>query len=496
MIRAAFFSLIGLVFVLSSVVLGTALTNVPPLHAQSSTAESSATDTPLVFDGVTVIDVRTGERHPAQRVVITGTRITAVGAATTIRLPAGARVVNARGKYLIPGLWDMHLHTVAYTDHKFDDQTELFDPLLIANGITGIRIGWSPLPFDSTRRWQHEILAGTRVGPPRQLIPGPALDECARPRSPHEGHACVVDPADAKHVVDSLKAVGASFIKTYGLERDTYLAVAAEARKLHLPFGGHLTALSAAEASDSGATFIDHLDSSGRGAGSVFHLCVELTATADSCGRLAATFRRNNTWFLPTMMREALARRPNHRSLAGDTILARFEAFAHAFWSGTTHVMDLQHGPFDTTYLAASTHASRTDRSRDSSTGNDSANVALGFLRLAHQVGLPILAGTDDDADNIGSLPPGFTLQAELALYVAEGLTPLEALQTATLNPARALHATDSLGTIAPGKLADLVLLDADPLTNIANLAQIRAVVANGHYYDRAALDHLIATLV
>ena len=91
------------------------------------------------------------------------------------------------------------------------------------------------------------------------------------------------------------------------------------------------------------------------------------------------------------------------------------------------------------------------------------------------------------------ALSPGFALHTELAMYVAEGLTPLEALQTATLNPAKLLHATDSLGTVATGKLADLVLLDADPLADITNTTTIRAVVANGRYFDRAALDRLLA---
>lgn len=91
--------------------------------------------------------------------------------------------------------------------------------------------------------------------------------------------------------------------------------------------------------------------------------------------------------------------------------------------------------------------------------------------------------------------PPGFSLHVEIATYAEEGLTPLEALQTATLNPAKALHATDSLGTVAVGKLADLVLLDADPLTDITNTTAIRAVIANGRYFDRAALDQILTDL-
>jgi hypothetical protein len=118
------------------------------------------------------------------------------------------------------------------------------------------------------------------------------------------------------------------------------------------------------------------------------------------------------------------------------------------------------------------------------------------FLWPARQAGLPILAGTDADDfrhEQVRVLPPGFSLHDELAVYVIEGLTPLTALQAATLNPAKLLHATDSLGTVAPGKLADLVLLDADPLADITNMALIRAVVANGRYFDRAALDRLLA---
>ena len=115
-------------------------------------------------------------------------------------------------------------------------------------------------------------------------------------------------------------------------------------------------------------------------------------------------------------------------------------------------------------------------------------------LRIVHRVGLPIMAGVDViPYYSLGTLAPGLSLHGELAMYVAEGLTPLEALQTATLNPAKFLHATDSLGTVAPGKLADLVLLDADPMVDIANITLIRAVVANGRYYNRATLDQLLA---
>ena len=111
-------------------------------------------------------------------------------------------------------------------------------------------------------------------------------------------------------------------------------------------------------------------------------------------------------------------------------------------------------------------------------------------MYLIQRLGIPVLAGTDAPSEK--ELLVGLSLHAELAIYVAEGLTPLNALQSATLNPAKLLAGTDSLGTIAPGKLADLVLLDADPLADITNITTIRAVVANGRYFDRAALDRLL----
>jgi imidazolonepropionase-like amidohydrolase len=116
------------------------------------------------------------------------------------------------------------------------------------------------------------------------------------------------------------------------------------------------------------------------------------------------------------------------------------------------------------------------------------------LLRFQQEAGVPFLAGTDvlGNWPLIGKQVSGFALHAELAMDVAEGLAPLAVLQSATLNPAKFLHATDSLGTVAPGKLADLVLLDADPLADITNTTTIRAVVANGRYFDRAALDGLL----
>jgi hypothetical protein len=449
-----------------------------------------------VLDGVTVIDVQQGRRIPSQRVVIVGNRIRSMGSERTVPVPKGARVVDARGKYLIPGLWDMHIHPLLYTDFYY--------PLLLANGVTGIRDAASQIPLDTLIMWRREILAGTRVGPPRQILSGPALDEGHSITDPY--HLGVDSAADARRVVDSLKAAGADIIKTYALGREMYFVIAAEARRIGIPFGGHIqfyqNPTSAIEASDSGASIIDHQNT----AGGLDTLCLIGAASVERCQPVAERFRRNGTWWVPTMIHSITTAYAHDTSIFTTgvfqkiefrPILERFYQFSHEFWDGAVFHTNWLHNPAHIPNLA---HAPQHDTLADTSRGIQGIQMGTpvmhhSTLSIAHHVGLPILAGTDGVTSILEWQPPGFDLHMELAIYVAKGLTPLEALQTATLNPAKLLHGTDSLGTVAPGKLADLVLLDADPLKDITNTTLIRAVIANGRYFDRAALDQLIATV-
>jgi hypothetical protein len=442
-------------------------------------AQQPATTAPLVFDGVTVIDVQQGRRLAAQRVVIVGNRIRTVGSVSTVRMPTGARVVDAHGKYLIPGLWDMHTHSAR--------STELFYPLFLANGVTGIRDAGSPVPLDTLLLWRREIVTGTRVGPPRQILSGQSITDekekgrCDRGERQRDNRlqTCVSDSADARHVVDSLKAAGADMIKPRDVKRAMWFVIAAEARRMKIPFGGHTEEETPIEASDSGASIVDHLDPpQSAGMLGINQLCWGDDATVEHCQPVAEHFRRNGTWFVPTLFYYGdggfLTERAEGLSYIRP-VYTRFAASTRAFWNGS-----LPHGNWLRGLADSGTHGTSTAGSS-------------GAMHVMQRVGLPILAGTDiykDESEPFAS--PGFALHAELAMYVAEGLTPLEALQTATLNPAKLLHATDSLGTVASGKLADLVLLDADPLADITNTTAIRSVVANGRYFDRAALDQLL----
>jgi imidazolonepropionase-like amidohydrolase len=221
-------------------------------------------------------------------------------------------------------------------------------------------------------------------------------------------------------------------------------------------------------------SILDHLNS----AGGLDTLCGGEAGSVETCGPMADQFKRNNSWWAPSLVIF-----PRHGAYldqlsASMPIYNRLAELVHAFWTGSPLP---RHGNWlrDSTRVGTSSPAPTAD--------------SVGFLRIVQRVGLPILAATDMGPSDVMKMLPGFSLHTELAMLVAEGITPLNALQSATINPAKMLRATDSLGTVAPGKLADLVLLDADPLADITNTAAIRAVVANGRYFDRAALDQLLA---
>lgn len=417
---------------------------------------------PLVFDGVTVVDVEHGILVPAQRVVITGNRIQAVGPVGQVRVPLGAQLVDARGKYMIPGLWDLHVHAA----WKEDEVLHTYQ-LLLATGVTGIREAHSSIPLAQQVEWRREILAGTRLGPPRQVLSGLAFSDSPDP----QGLAVAAD-----RMVDSLKAAGVDMIKMYSLSRHMYFVIAAAARRAGLRFGGHVhsefdstSRVTVVDAARSGASIVDHAIGIGLDA-----FCWTWgQASVERCQSVAESFQRHNTWWVPTLNVVG----PPRATPGSVAISTRLLAFSRAF-SKDSVIPDVL---FD----SATVHAVRL-----------SHVDSLGFLQLAHRVGLPILAGTDALSLRVPFVREvgftGYSLHAELAMYVAEGLTPLEALRSATLNPAKMLQATDSLGTVAAGKLADLVLLDASPLDDITNTATIRAVVANGRYFDRAALDSVL----
>jgi imidazolonepropionase-like amidohydrolase len=449
----------------------------------------------LVFTHVTVIDVTAAESgralKPDYTVVITGNRITAIGKTTRVRVPAGAQVVDASGRFLIPGLWDMHVHSL------LEGRPDYFFPLFIANGVTGVRDMGGSLPFEQIQQIRREIAEGKILGPRFGAVAGRILEG---PGGRLDVGVNVATPDEARQLVRSFKRQGADFIKVYNLlSRDVYLAIVDEAKKQRLPVAGHTPlSMTAAEVSDLGQKSIEHtadlftscsrdeaalrqeLQERARaqaqkgGDSNIARMPVEIKAAASYDERKAAAlferFARNGTWQCPTLAVRRTSTFADLQQFDADDRLKYIPASVRDSWHNTI--------------------AQRATSSGDVEQRKRRFQKTLEIVGAMQGKGVGILAGTDILNPYVF---PGFSLHDELALLVQSGLTPLAALQTATANPAKFLKLSDSLGTVEKGKMADLVLLEANPLEDIANTRRISAVVVNGRYLPKEALQKLLA---
>jgi imidazolonepropionase-like amidohydrolase len=437
-------------------------------------ASQRAEPNSIAFVHVAVIDATGTPIKPDQTVVISGDRIAAVASSATTPIPKGTRTIDATGKFLIPGLWDAHVHTrLEGIDHL---------RLLIANGITSARNMSGPWPYlPEILGWREQITKGARVGP-RLLTAGPILDGPGSGRS--STNVIINNPDDARQAVRRVKREGADFVKVYNLlSRESFFAIADEAKALDLPFVGHVPfSIGADEASDAGLRSIEHLDGilwtsstqeaeirqrvkDWRPSGPVpYPVSVKLLADSFSIAKLRALAERlkqNHTSVVPTLA---------------------------VYWSRleSPDVDQLRYVP------AAYAEQWKQLQSQTQTTAQDARlqfEQCLTVVRELHRAGVTILAGTD-----AASHVPGFSLHDELSLLVQAGLSPMDALEAATHNPARAFNLTDQ-GTIEKGMRADLVLLDASPLDNIDNVRKIRAVVARGRMFERRELDAMLADI-
>jgi imidazolonepropionase-like amidohydrolase len=443
---------------------------IPLANAQTSSV--------LIIRDVTVIDGTGAPAQPHQSIVIRDGKIAQIASAAGNQTPKMVgTTVDGRGKFLIPGLWDMHVHMV-FGDW-FPGGRDVTLPLFVANGITGVRDMGGEL--EVLQQWRKEISAGTLIGP-RMVISGPMLDG-PQPRFPSS--IAIKNPEDGKRAVDELKRRGADFIKLQSLiPRAAVFAIAEEARKQGIPFVGHVPdSIRAAEASNAGQKSFEHLIGIFEGSSPLEDEFIRGTksegkflATYDPA-RAAALFTllaKNQTWQCPTLVWERGGNLIDETDFAHDT-RARY---VPASWKDVTwkRFTDQIEHDFDTDDLA---------------TRKRFVEKELEVVNSMHQAGIPFLAGTDTPPGVF--IFPGFSLHEELQRFVAAGFTPMEALQTATLNPVRFLGMEDRLGTIEKGKLADLVLLDANPLEDIGNTQKIAAVVLNGRYFSRADLDKMLA---
>jgi imidazolonepropionase-like amidohydrolase len=448
------------------------------LWACAVVGAQSALPSVLIIHDVTVIDATGAPAQPHRTVIVRDGRVEEIGssAAGVGGKLAGVHV-DGSGKFLIPGLWDMHVHMV-FGDW-FPRGKEVTLPLFIANGVTGVRDMGGEL--EVLQQWRKEIATGTLVGP-RIVMSGPMLDG-PQPRFPSS--IAITTPEDGRRAVADLKRRGADFIKLQSLiPREAVFAIADEARKQGISFVGHVPdSVRASEASNAGQKSFEHLIGVFEGSSPLEDQFIkgpktegQFLSTYDPA-RAAALFAllaKNHTWQCPTLVWERGGNLIDETDFAHDTRAK----YVPAYWKDVTWRR----------FTEQIVHEFYTD---DLATRKRFVEKELEVVNAMHRAGIPFLAGTDSPPGVY--VFPGFSLHEELQRFVAAGFTPMEALQTATLNPAKFLGMEDRLGTIEKGKLADLVLLDANPLDDIRNTQKIAAVIVGGRYLSRGELDKMLA---
>ncbi|MCG8505335.1 MAG: amidohydrolase family protein [Sphingomonadales bacterium] len=461
---------------------------------------------------VTVIDPESRRTLENRSVFIAADRIVAIEPFTAEPAYAAGQVIDGSGRYLIPGLMDMHAH-IALEKRAMRPSLAL----LLANGVTGIRdpFGdcWEPresdaVCIDDRRRYGAAIEAGGVFGPHilslssaivRGAVFRDRLPEGAEPYFyPHTA-------AEARSLARYLKERGVDFIKTYNLiPREAYFALAEEANALGLAFAGHVPgAVTVTEAVEAGHKTIEHA-----------------RVVLYDCSRFGPDYRAfvNDVTLLgpdadleaiePLPVDERLRRTVEEfdPELCSQVLAAIKQADAYYVPTHLTREMDARAGEAAyrndprRKYLAESLLEDwdkDLDRTAEASPERRALFRAffdhgLEITRLAHEAGVGVMVGTDA---NDTMVFPGFAVHDEMAHFAKAGLAPMEILRAATTVPARYLEMTGDFGGIAVGKKADLVLLDANPLEDIANTRRISWVVFNGRAFDRTVLDQMLAAV-
>jgi Amidohydrolase family len=444
----------------------------------------SADTTPLVIKGATLLDVRNGRQIENSAILVERDRIKEVGDASTIVIPIDARVIDAHGKWVIPGLFDMHVHGSARKDVPI--------ALYVGNGITAIRdMGGN---VTSLRMTRQKIEAGEKLGP-HLFYTGNVLDG-SPPVAPPTSF--IVDTTEeAKSAVEFLVSQGADSIKIYNNITEPVLdAIAKAAKPAGKPVGGHVPkAMSLKRSIELGFNFVEHA----------------AIRSKDLLEWNSITLAEANqiTSLLSVTQREALVWQRVDLSSTKVQALISFMAEKGVFLDPTLSIDE-----FDSLFLYEKEAKHPNNRFLKRSFVEEAlgpehdifrmpaelkAVATTGiekrrkFVGMCNRAGVKILAGTD--GPGIGRLTVGFGLHHELELLVQAGLKPIEALQGATINAARALRKENEIGSLEAGKFADMVILNADPLSDILNTTRIDSVLLRGRVFDRARLDATLAEI-
>jgi len=436
----------------------------------------------IVIKNTNIVDVKTGNITKNVSVLINNKRIQKIE--KEIKIADDAQVFDGTGKYLIPGLWDMHTHTW---------NAENFFPLLIANGVTGIRDMFGTMSV--LNKWKENIANGKMTGP---VIygSGPIIDG---PKPIWPGSVAINSTEQVPRVIDSLKnKLKVDFVKVYSLlQRADYFKIAEEAKKQNISFAGHVPAeVTVLEAAKAGQKSQEHLIGfvqSSSDSADYFNkvsqkqiIDTQLENRVIKMRRLLNTFNEKNlsalikelakydVWICPTLT-------VNHNpGYLADSVFTN-DPRVHYMMAGIKNFWDPKND-----FRFKNIGDEYYDLSRKTFA------LHLKIVKQLQDAGVKMIAGTDYPNPYCF---PGFSLHDELGYMVEAGLTPLQALQTATINPALYFNITKDYGTVEVGKVANLVLLDQNPLLKIDNTKNIFAVILNGKYFGKAELEQMLKKL-
>ena len=447
------------------------------------TAAQESDSKVVVVSNVTVIDVENGKPTPGQTIVLKDGIIEFVGAESEKPDIAIDVSIDGKGKFAIPGLWDMRIHAYGLNDMA----------LFPINGVVGVRMMWG-LPMH--HNWRKQFGSGEKLGP-RMMIASAIIDG---PKPIWPGSIVASDKESGIEAVTKAIAGKADFAKVYSLlPRDAYFAIAEKCKQENLPFDGHVPSMvTIVEASDAGQRSMEHM----------YDVLLSCSSRAEELRKIRADFVEQNEGEVRSLFSGDA---PEIMQRAFDTYdekiaAALFGALKkNRTWQCPTLTVlrniayltepEIQNNP-NLKYINKGLRSFIAPKQPRRKQSEDEVQFerkrfqkTLQILGQMHKAGVPIIAGTD--VLNPFCLP-GFSLHTELELMVKAGLSPADALKTATINAAVFQKKSETMGSIAVGKVADIVLLNANPLDDISQTQNIEAVILRGNVFDRAKLDELL----
>ncbi|PRY12783.1 amidohydrolase family protein [Pontibacter ummariensis] len=444
----------------------------------------------LLLTNVNVVDVETGSLLPGQTVVIEEGIIQEITDAPSKSRYRAETVIDAQGKYLIPGLWDNHVHLRG--GEALEEENKNLLPLFVANGVTTVRDAGGDL-YPAIRQWKEQTAAGILTGP-RILTAGPKLDG---PNPTWQGSIEVATVAEVPAALDSLQQLGVDFVKIYDstISGDVFLAIVEEAEKRGMQVSGHMPfSVKLSDAMAKGLDATEHLYYAFKAASakedSISNVIIAREKTDKPVGFYTALGWLYDT-YAPARAQQLFQQMAENNTAVVPTLYISqvLDNLKYEDHSQDSYLPYMGEGIVKT-YERRINSAKRQSDEWTAFVQKLKAKFES-MVPEMQEAGVTILAGSDAGAYN-SYVYPGISLHKELEKLVEAGLTPAQALRTATINGARFMGKADQFGTVAQGKTADLVLLEQNPLEDIKHTQDIHSVILGGKVYSATELQQML----